>query len=194
CDALDFVALKRSLRCSWWHSLVGLLGLYHELRTKQVGLPSLAAAFPRGGACAADVLLSLADSSPLLSLDLTPSSLTSMPSPIDLRVFEEHSPARGGGRLRELLLSFLPSRLLLLKLLRATLAGEHVAVKEASALLLAHLGEEGTGESEEEELALPLLSCVAQRWAQKLPGRKKAKKKKPAEEADAGGGGERRAC
>eukprot|EP00966_Prymnesium_polylepis_P282724 6532712-Prymnesium_polylepis.1 len=62
---------------------------------------------------------------------------------MDLEVFEDHSPLPRGGRLDALRASFLPRRLLLLRLLKHTLAADDQgAAAAADALLAAVEGDE----------------------------------------------------
>ena len=101
-QALEFVALRRSLESSWLHTLTDVMQATHNLR--------------RHSASAAALLGALVGA-PFLKMTLTRASLAALPDPADLAVYEDHLPHEGVGRLSGLRYQWLPRRALLLRVI-----------------------------------------------------------------------------
>ena len=97
-QALEFVAFRRSLEHSWWHTFTDVLAVLASLRTKAASAP--------------DVKL-LLSGAPFLSIDVSAAALAKLPDPVDVTVFEDHvptGPARTSRRVHALHYGWMPRR------------------------------------------------------------------------------------
>ena len=117
-QALEFVAFRRSLEHSWWHSLTDVLVALQTLRVNPGGPATLHTALA---------------AAPFLSIDTSADYLETLPDPLDVSPFEEHLPCPPPNRLNALRRTWLPLRIHLLRVLWHALGGAAGAVAQMHA-------------------------------------------------------------
>ena len=123
-QATEMATFQSTLESSWWRRLLELTELLLTVQKEQANAVAVQAA--------------LAEAAAVVELDVSSAAaIATLPNVLDLDVYEAHLPAARGGGLHALRYSWLPRRVLLVRLLSRALAADADGLRAAEVALRA---------------------------------------------------------